>query len=821
MRNMLFLNLLILIGFSSFAQKVKNDPVLENKLLKPYNNYFRLEHEWVYTQLNKSAYIQGDDIWFTSYILNPSNSHLNFTTSKLYVELWSPARTLISRKILFVSQGTTNHFIHLPDSVAPGTYCLKTYTSWMRNFYAENDFLTLITVMGQHTNPENGVKSNQNKKVSLNTPGETKLSTASGEDYDIQFLPESGSFLEGVDNVLGVRATDQTGKGIKITGKIFSSDDQEISSFSTAESGINNLTIPAASNLPYHAKVILPDSTTRDLQLPKTESEGVVIQINSFGSNVFWFRIQTNEKTRQLNKSYTLMIHANGVLSNTYLFNFSKSNAVQFKIDKKDITKGIVYATLFDEQLIPVAERIFYNRDITSRGNLTLNLQQLSNDSVNLNVLIADTLSQPKSVKLSVSVLPGETVLNHFSNSLLAESILRPSLKGPIENPNGYFEKNDINHLIAIDNLLLTQGWRKYDWPTILKDTTDKFTHPFEAAFTIEGSVKNWIKNKPELKSNITLISPLNKLFLLTPVDSAGKFKFDRVYLNDSTWIIASASNNKGKNWNRVLQMKIPESFPEAPDILPVATFTKKTKDVMDSIPRLTKGNILLPEMVVKADKKNPFADNIYVGLMDRTLELTKENYNQFHNLEMLLLIQFNIRTEMTQNGEYQFNMGRGMTSLTGNGGEPRMMIDGMRVYDAQEILNLPLELVGYVAVNKDGLGGGMEGSGGSIIIQTRTTPLFENNGDGTNIKRLFVNGYAAPRKYFEPKYIITPGTSDYDKYAAIFWNPDLITDSVKSASFRFFVPREIKTISVRIEGMSLDGKIYLHEQKITLQGRN
>jgi hypothetical protein len=207
--------------------------------------------------------------------------------------------------------------------------------------------------------------------------------------------------------------------------------------------------------------------------------------------------------------------------------------------------------------------------------------------------------------------------------------------------------------------------------------------------------------------------------------------------------------------------------------------------------------------------------------MMDRTLELTKENYNQFHNMEMLLMIQFNVRTEMNSNGEYHFNMGRGVTSLSGSAGEPRLMIDGMKVYDAQEILNFPMELVGAVAVNKDGFGGGMEGSGGTIAIQSRTTPIFENNAEATNIKRLLVKGYAAPKKYFEPKYIISPGTPDYDKYATVFWKPDLITDSTSRASFRFFVPREIKTINVRIEGISLEGKIYLHDQKIALPGRD
>jgi len=234
----------------------------------------------------------------------------------------------------------------------------------------------------------------------------------------------------------------------------------------------------------------------------------------------------------------------------------------------------------------------------------------------------------------------------------------------------------------------------------------------------------------------------------------------------------------------------------------------------------LTKGTIQLQEMVVTAQKKSPFADNIYVNMMDRTLELTKENYRQFSTMEMLLQINFGIRSERTQDGSYHFNMGRGITSFSLKANDPLMMIDGLKVSDPQDILNFPIELVEAVAVNKDGLGGGMEGSGGTIAIKSRTTPLFENNAELANIKRLTVSGYAAPRKYFEPKYIIQPGTTDYEKFATIFWKPDLVTDSTNSAAFRFYVPRQLHTITVRLEGISFEGKTFLHEQKIALPER-
>ncbi len=817
-RNLILPVLLTLICSVSIAQTVVNDAVIENKLFKPYNSYFESELEWVYTHFNKSAYIQGDDIWFTTYVLNPASRRLNFNTSKLYAELWSPEKKLVSRKILFVEGGTANNYFHLPDSLAPGTYCFRTYTSWMRNFYPDNDLNTLITILGKDKvlESELNVKRKEKKSQEMAAQKPIPLLPESKSGYDIQFLPESGTLLEGADNVIGVKATDRYGKGIIVTGTVFSADNKEVISFATNDLGFVNMTIPLVSNEQYRVKVVLPDGTTNDMQLPKPEPKGVIIQVNALRPDVVWFRIQTNEATLRLNKTYLVLIHANGIIFNNYRMTFSKETAMQFRISKKELEGGIVCATVFDENMTPVAERIFYNHDTIAAGNLTVKAEPLTNDSVKVNIHITDSLASPRIAQLSISVLPGETLLNQFGTSLRSESVFRPALRGPIENPDGYFEKNDIVHAIALDNLLLTQGWRKYEWPEILKDTIQNFTFPNEIAFTIEGRVKNWLKNKPELNSNITLISPQNNLFSLTSVDTIGEYKYDKVFLADSTWIIASASSDKGKNWNRVLQMSVPASWSEAPDFEQKLTPPGKEKEIFDDVPQLTKGNILLQEVLITgAKKKSPFADNPYVGMMDRVMEITKENYNRFHSLEMLLQVQFNIRIVRTQDGDYSVDMGRGNSG----GGDPLMMIDGMRV-ESQDLITFPIELVEAVAVNKSGLGGSMDGSAGTIAVKTRTTPLFTNSSEATNIKRLMVEGYAAPAKYFEPKYAIIPGTSDYDKYAAIFWKPDLVTDTENNASIKFKVPNEIKSISLRIEGISFEGKTFLNTQKVVLPGR-
>src|ERR1035437_113041 len=117
MNKFILLSLFLLAAFQVSAQKQLTEDAIKTGLLKPYDNYFTANREMVYNQFNKSQYLTGDDIWFTSWVLNPASKLLSIPTSKLYVELWSSDKKMISRKILYVKGGTASNFMHLADSL--------------------------------------------------------------------------------------------------------------------------------------------------------------------------------------------------------------------------------------------------------------------------------------------------------------------------------------------------------------------------------------------------------------------------------------------------------------------------------------------------------------------------------------------------------------------------------------------------------------------------------------------------------------------------------------------------------------------------------
>ena len=818
---LLLLLIFIVTGFPISAQGMLSEETIKSRLTTPYENYFAVNREMIYTQFNKSRYIIGEDIWFTSWILNPENKRLSLTTTKLYVELWSCEKKLVSRKIILVNGGTGSNYIHILDTLLPGTYCFRAYTNWMRNFYDENEFNTQLTIMGpaSKTIRVKDTVTDRNTSTTSNESGKIK----SKSDYDIQFLPESGHFVEGVDNIFGVKITDPYGHGYMGSGKIVDSLNNEVLNFTTNQLGITNFTLKNTPCKRYKAIVELPNGINHDILLPDPEKLGVVININDLLPNVIWFRFQTNLQTQLLHQSYFLMVHSEGIIYGNFKIGFTANTDVLLNLNRKEMGNGVMYATLFNQDLAPVAERIFYNQNGSSTGRISLSAISILQDSVKLSITTSDSLLNPQITKFSVSVMPDGTTMNRFTSNLLSESRLHPVLKGIIENEAWYFEKPDMERTIALDDLMLTQGWRKYNWPDICRNENKKYPYLFETGFIVNGYLKNWLGKTPGKKSRVSLISPMNSILTSTIVDSVGKFSFTNLYLADSSEVSISAASLTGTNMNQTLQVDIPEVHLNTPEFKPAQEEAVKYEEHYEDIPKTAKGTILLPGVVIVAKQKNPFENNIEVGIMAKQFILTEENSVKYNDVQQILQTVFNVT--INQNGSnYSIGMGRGSS------GNPRIIIDGMpqpnlddvpsfvREQIIEDLIHFPLNSLDAIAVDKSGGSGGIGGANGVIVIKSRTTPLFKRNDDSFLLKKIIVKGYAMAKEYFEPKYIIEPDNINFLKYVALYWKPDLLTNVKGNATITFKVPQSLKSILVRIEGINSNGLIFEKEEKIVLK---
>ena len=132
-----------LIGFSSFI--VKDD--LLNSLLEKLERFTaERPQEKVHLHLDKPYYSVGDDMWFKAYVVNAEENKLSLLGKVLYVELVDEQDSIRKTLTLPLENGLASGNINLVDSsFNAGTYQLRAYTNWMRNF--DEDFLFRKQVM--------------------------------------------------------------------------------------------------------------------------------------------------------------------------------------------------------------------------------------------------------------------------------------------------------------------------------------------------------------------------------------------------------------------------------------------------------------------------------------------------------------------------------------------------------------------------------------------------------------------------------------------------------------------------------------------------
>ena len=93
--------------------------------------------EDIYLHIDRDKYIAGEDIWFSIYNLDRETGKLSSVSVVAYVELLNPWNMPIIQKRLQLSGGRGEGNFAVPDSVSSGTYTLRAYTNWMKNFLPE------------------------------------------------------------------------------------------------------------------------------------------------------------------------------------------------------------------------------------------------------------------------------------------------------------------------------------------------------------------------------------------------------------------------------------------------------------------------------------------------------------------------------------------------------------------------------------------------------------------------------------------------------------------------------------------------------------
>jgi hypothetical protein len=140
--NIFFLLLSLLRAVPLQAQLFRTDDI--NDKINGNTEVSPLED--MYLHIDRNKYIAGEEIWFSIYNSDRETGKLSSGSIIAYVELLNPWNRPAVQKRFQLSGGRGAGNFTLPDSLSSGTYTIRAYTNWMKNFLPDDCFIEYVEI---------------------------------------------------------------------------------------------------------------------------------------------------------------------------------------------------------------------------------------------------------------------------------------------------------------------------------------------------------------------------------------------------------------------------------------------------------------------------------------------------------------------------------------------------------------------------------------------------------------------------------------------------------------------------------------------------
>jgi hypothetical protein len=776
-----------------------------DSLQNTYQSYFELPRETLYTHLNKTTFLSGENIWFKTYAYDRHDNLPSMATTNINVGVFDSKGKLIKNKLwLAINGGAIGNFL-IDSTFVSGEYYIKASTNWMRNFEESDAFVQKIQV----------IANDYDKNKS-----DTKINS-----YDFQFLPESGHLISEANNTLGFKIINANGRGVKITGSIYDDSNQEITTFKTNNFGIGKCLFNPIFGKSYTAKISLPNGTTLTKQIEDIKPQGIILNTNSLRSNELLVNVITNQTTLKAisNKTYTLLIHKDGK-SKSIDFSFEASEQKSFIIPKQDLFEGITIITLFDDHNTPIAERLIYNHSTQNNASaIGVNQLKIENDSIYFSLFKVKNKKSTGLTNLSISVLPQSTQSYEPDHNIFSANHLRPYVKGHIEKPNYYFKDLTPKTLYELDLLLLTQGWSRYNWNSIFNNKP-KVLFEFENGVTLEGKI-----NSTKKITNLRLQDP--KLI---------GFQWSNIKVeNDNTFVVKKYFPIVGETIRLAYYDKNGKLI--KPDLYVRCRLNEFNTDISQN--NLVKNNAILTEaslpstslsegffydnlveldeVLIKTKEKKKKVESMGLKInnvtsKDNYTTITQDEVTNFPTVVDFIMSKGYMTARNSQFGGLQIVSNR-VSTLNGSQ-SPQIFLDDIPLSDIDILITLPTSEIEGILVDKSGLGSGINGANGIIRIYSRRTPLnnFGNTAKAFSHTSKANVGFSEPKVFYNPKY--KSYQNDLFKfYGTVSWIPNIYLNDDDASQVVKIPNTNTSRLNFYIEGFDTSGNFYSEIKTIEL----
>ena len=786
--------------------------------------------EKVYLHVDRESYYPGDDIWFKAYLIDASDQLLTANSTNLHVELISPGLTIIDSRIVKLNNGLGNGDFKLSEKLQSGMYRLRAYTNYMRNFGDQLFFNKDITIINSS---DAGKAFSDSTNFAKTRP-------------EISFFPEGGSLVENVDSRVAFKAVDENGFGQNVSGEVYSYSGEKVAELKSTHNGMGLFSLTPAPGLRYFALIISLNGDSLKYEIPKSFPKGVVLNISKNQAGQLSLIFKTNPETFPLVTAHDLSVtvSARNIPLKTYSFRMKSLNSF-FNLPTDDLPDGIAMLTLSGADNIPLCERMAFiqNKDEVKVKVESNKTEYNQRDSVSLKVSLLVNSTIPQDAFLSLSATDNFFTNNssRFPSNISSWFLLESDVRGPVEESSYYFDPGNPDRLKDLDLLLLTQGWRDFEWKY------NTMTYPSENGFTISGRVRKKFADKPLINSmvNIGIFKTGKPLIGIVPIDSSGKFCLKGVDLMGNGKIVASVTGEKDnlQGWLLLDSVKYSPAIVKTGISLrtPVKNLEQNTNDDQSLTEnQITKKSlhtfIQYAEIRNSIQKKYKLSDTLTPGEVNivatrqDTYESPRAQARRYlrgtPDIELVITKDLQIYNNAYHLIEVKFlNPGKG--KIIHKLSAPIYMIDGNRVPKSQ-VEALPVSWIERIDVVNDeasnaalrtpveseemkwddkGIPHPVFGfSDGAISIILKDDKDIVNNSVYHSVNVRF-SGFSEPRIFYSPKHH-TKLESDYkpDLRTTLYWEPNIKVENNKDVLLNYYNADNPSKVKVIVEGITTGG---------------
>ncbi len=748
----------------------------------------QLLQEKIYAHTDKEFYLAGETIWFKLYNVD-AGFHLPLELSKVaYIEILDAQHLPVLQTKIALQKGTGNGNLQLPESLASGNYIFRTYTNWMKNFDADFYFEKTVTI--------------------INTISEEpiKVVDTAGAAFDIQYFPEGGNLVKGLKNKVAFKAVNKDGKGVDFKGALVDRNGDTVSRFQPLFAGIGSFEFVPSADVSYKGIFMMPNGQTVIKDLPKMYERGYVLHVTEKDNGNVLVNVNTNAATE--GALLHLFVHtrhqAKEIISAQV-----KEDSVQFMVHRDSLADGVSHITLFNSGMQPLCERLYFKRP---RKKLNIEASSLKHqlkrrEKVNLAFIAKDETGAPQAADLSIAVFYNDSSYLNTGADITSYMLLTSDLKGNVESPGYYFSDSTAAVNMALDNLMLTHGWRRFKWKDVLenKNLSQAYQPEFEGPI-ISGNIENIQTGRAEKNIQTYLAIP-GKNFLLysSTSDSTGRLHYYAKNFYGPVEIVAQAKPGNEKTYRINIETPYSENYSSRP----IATFN--ITSLVNRQLKFKSVNMQVQNIYADKIKAHPHLVNdtvSFYGKSQRTYFL--DDYVRFPTMQEVLREYVQEINVYHRNKNFSIALIRKYPNGFIEKRDPLVLIDGVPLLgDQNKIFRYdPLKVKELQIINRDYY------LGTSVTQGIANFITYDGRPEGMELEAnttvLDYEGLQMQREFYKPVYETANQVNSRlpDFRSLLLWEPNFKTDNTGKQNISFYTSDLPGKYTVVIQGLSNNGRV-------------